>query len=539
MSTKTNCTGDRAHTLFTTTIVLTLTTLFARTIVVYYNVYLSGKIGAVGIGIFELIMSVYAFAKTAATAGVSLATTRLSAENENFSKTMRRILLICLLLGIFCALALILLAPFLCKNVLDDPPGGEAALKILAVSLPFLAMSSAFGGHFLARRKMKLYAPINICEQLIRVGLTVILLERFSRDTLAFSVASIALAITLSEVVAFLFSSFFYCLITKRTNIKPQVPTRFLHSFTRLALPVGAGALFRASLNTVYNILVPFGLRRSGASSERSLASYGIIQGMALPIILYPSALMGSLALQLVPEIASLHAQGKTGEITYIARRVLRIALLFSLTCAGVMFFFAEELSLAVFSQTDSAPFIRALAPLIPIMYLDTVSDGILKGLDLQLKVLGIGIVDSFLSLTLIYFLLPPFAMTGYIITIYAGECINTLLGQIELRRHLKLRLSFFNDLFLPMLCIALACQLTKRVFLYTVAPESVLGVTASILAAVCGGILLCILTHTVKKEELHWARKLFSFKYNPFDKNCGRRNSINATHNRTPSEKA
>ena len=491
MSTQNIQTGTRARTLLTTTIVLTLTTLFARTIVVYYNVYLSGKIGAVGIGVFELIMSVYAFAKTAATAGVSLATTRLSAENENFEKMMRRILLICLVLGLFCGGVLILIAPFLCESVLDHPPGGVAALQILAVSLPFLAMSSAFGGHFLARRKMKLYAPINICEQLIRVWLTVALLEQFSRNSLAFSVSSIALAITLSEVVAFLFSAVFYIIIKGRSSKDVIVPRRFLRSFTRLALPVGSGALFRASLNTIYNILVPFGLRRSGASSERSLASYGIIQGMALPIILYPSALMGALSLQLVPEIAALHAKGNMREINYIAERVLRIALLFSLTCAGILFFFATELSLVIFGQTDAAPFIRTLAPLIPVMYLDTVSDGILKGLDLQLKVLGIGIVDSLLSLTLIYFLLPPFAMTGYLVTIYAGECINTLLGQLELRRHLKIRLFVWRDLVLPTLCIALASQLTKHVFLSSVSLFNGVGVIASISAAVILGILL------------------------------------------------
>ena len=287
--------SERAKNLLNTTIVLTGTTLFARTIAVYYNVYLSGKIGAFGIGTFELIMSVYVFAKTASTAGVSLAATRMSAEAESgLSRTMRRILLTCFLLGSFCGATLSALAPFLCRSVLSNPPGGCAAIRILACSLPFLSMSSAFVGYFVAKRKMKLYAPVQICEQLIRVGLTIFLLEKFTNDSLAFSICSIALAITLSEIVAFVFSSLFYCFIRERTSSGGTPLKKFAKAFTRLALPVGSGALFRASLNTVYNILVPHGLKKSGTSSEKALSSYGIIQGMALPILLYPSALMSA-----------------------------------------------------------------------------------------------------------------------------------------------------------------------------------------------------------------------------------------------------
>lgn len=508
--------STRAKNLISTTVVLTATTLFARTIVVYYNVYLSGKIGSFGIGAFELIMSVYAFAKTASIAGVSLASTRMSAEEDgDFSNTMRRILSCCLTLGIVCGLILAGAAPYLSYAVLSDPPGAVVALKLLAVSLPFLSMSAAYGGYFVAKRKMRLYAPVQICEQIIRILFTIHLLEKFEDEPLEFSVCSIALAITLSEIVAFSFSAIFYRFISKsvqKTNVKTAFGV-FFRRFSRLVLPVGGGALFRASLNTIYNILVPFGLRKSGASSERSLASYGVVQGMALPIVLYPSAITGVISLQLVPEIAALHAKNEKKEITYITKRILRMTLLFSITCAVILFAFAQELSLILFQNEEAAFFIRALSPLVPVMYLDTVTDGILKGLDLQMKVLGIGIVDSIVSLTLIYLLLPPFAITGYLVTIYAGECINTLLGQIELRKHLNIRFSLKNDFIFPSLCIGCAALLCKKVFVVNNVFQNALSLTFLILCVLTLSLLFLIATRTLKAEELHWARTLLFSK--------------------------
>ncbi len=531
-------TSFRAKNLLQTTIVLTATTLFARTIAVYYNVYLSGKIGAVGIGTFELIMSIYVFAKTASSAGVSLAATRMSAEQEhNLSQTMRRILFTCFLLGGGCGIVLSLLAPFLCKVVLSNPPGGCTSLRILALSLPFLSMSSACVGYFVAKRKMRLYAPVQICEQLIRVWLTIVLLEKFTNDSLSFSICSIALAITLSEVVAFLFSVLFYLFIKQKKEREMNVPLRsFARSFTRLALPVGSGALFRASLNTVYNILVPHGLKKSGTTSDRALASYGLIQGMALPIILYPSALMGAVSLQLVPEIAGLNAQKKKKQILYITKRVLRASLLFSILCAGILFFFASELSVLLFKTTESAFYIQALAPLIPVMYLDMVTDGILKGLDLQLKVLTIGICDSLLSLALIYFLLPPFAMTGYLVTIYAGECLNTFLGQRELRRHLKIRFSLWRDIILPIFCISAGAWTIKRITVFHPLFNGfslVFGILASL--ALC--FIFLLLTQTISQEELLWARGLVASFFRKGEKvKRGEEKSKKDTQARIPS---
>ena len=67
----------RAKQLLLHTSAMTATSLLMRTIALVFQVYVAGKIGAAGIGLFQLVMSVYTLATTVAVSGVRLAATRL------------------------------------------------------------------------------------------------------------------------------------------------------------------------------------------------------------------------------------------------------------------------------------------------------------------------------------------------------------------------------------------------------------------------------------------------------------------------------
>ena len=60
--------------------VLALSGILLRTVAVSFNAYVSGRIGAEGMGLFSLVMSVYGLAVTLAASGVNLASVRMTAE---------------------------------------------------------------------------------------------------------------------------------------------------------------------------------------------------------------------------------------------------------------------------------------------------------------------------------------------------------------------------------------------------------------------------------------------------------------------------
>ena len=70
-------------------IILTITSLILRLIGMFFNSYISQKIGAEALGLYGLVMSVYAFSLTLALSGINLATTKIVSEeilnSEHFS----------------------------------------------------------------------------------------------------------------------------------------------------------------------------------------------------------------------------------------------------------------------------------------------------------------------------------------------------------------------------------------------------------------------------------------------------------------------
>ena len=129
--------------LFFTTIALTLTSFLMKTVAVWFNVYLTGLVGTVGMGIFQLIMTVYALSKTLAYGGMNLSATRLCIDDfEHTRHSMRRLLLCAGILGISAGILLYTTSNFL-SLVWIKSKSAAYSLRILAFSLPFVSLSAA------------------------------------------------------------------------------------------------------------------------------------------------------------------------------------------------------------------------------------------------------------------------------------------------------------------------------------------------------------------------------------------------------------
>jgi stage V sporulation protein B len=187
---------------------------------------------------------------------------------------------------------------------------------------------------------------------------------------------------------------------------------------------------------------------------------YGVAHGMALPVLLYPSAVLSSLASLLVPEISELRVQRQTERINSAVTRILRLSILYGIFVGGMFYAFAEPLSLRIFGDAQAARFLQILSPLVPIMYVDMSVDGLLKGLDEQKASMMYNIIDSAVCCLLVYFLLPKLAIKGYIIVLYVSEIYNFF---FSVRRLLKVTAAprpTPASIVQPLLCAACAALL-------------------------------------------------------------------------------
>lgn len=506
----------RIKVLFINVIVLTLTSLLIRTIRISFQVYLSNKMGSAGIGLFQLIMSIYFLAITFSTSGIRITTTRLVAEELAIGKGVKKAIHNCLVYGlvfsIFFAMLLYVNAQFIGVNWLGDIRT-IPSLRILSLSLPFIAISSVLSGYFTAVRRVIKASAVQIAEQLVKILITVIFLSMFISRGLEYSCIAIVLGFCTGELTTALLLFMLYRLEIRRYE-KSNEPSNNLNLIPRMlkiALPVAFGSYITSSIRTVQHLLIPFGLRQSGSSSENALSTYGTIHGMVMPVIMFPSVLLDIISEMVVPELAESQASGSKKRLNYIVNRVFNLGMMVSICVMCIFLRFSSELGYSIYNNGEAAYFIRIFAPIIPIMYMDSIVDGMLKGMGEQVSSMRYNIIESMLSLVLIYVLLPQIAITGYIITVYFSRGLNFFLSVNRLIKKSDLNISF-SKMVNSLLCI-FGSIIISNIFFYSV--ERIFGIIIinlffPITFVAVTYFLLLRLSSCITHDDLLWFKAIF-----------------------------
>ena len=498
-------------------LILVGTGLLGRSISLLFNAYVSRKVGAEGMGLFTLIMSVYGFAVTFATSGINLAVTRLCAEaigagrREDVRATLRRAVVYALLFGGIASLFLFAFAVPIGTGLLGDART-IPSLRLLACSMVPIALSSVFSGYFNAVRRVGRNAATQLFEQAVRILLTVYGLLALAPAGLTYACLALVGGSALAEFCSFFFLFLQYLLDRHRHLCGVPVgrgeglTRRMLH----VSLPVAASAYVRSGLVTVEHILIPLCLAAVAGGRSEALASYGILHGMALPLLLFPTAISSAFSGLLVPEMAESHARNETARIRYMAERAIGYTLFFSILSAGVLRACSGELGLSLYGSAEAGEFIRLLAPVAIIMYLDTTVDAMLKGLGYQVFSMGVNIADSLLSILLVCLLLPRYGAVGYVYVILLAELFNFSLSITRLHSAIGFRFSIYRYAAAPLLSVVGATSLA-RLLLPRVA--GTLGLVLHIVATIVLYLVLLMLLGGLPKSDLLWLRSLFPHK--------------------------
>ena len=496
----------RIKLFFMNAVILTVTSLFISSVSVVFSVYLSNKIGADGIGLYQLIQSIYSLAITFAASGINLAATRLVSEelargsHQGAKRAMRSCILYSLLCGVCTAAAIFYNAPYIGTVWLQDARAIKS-LYALACSLPFIAMSAALSGYFTAVRRVAKSASAQIFEQLVRMTLMVCALQLLAPSGLEYACLAVVAGGSLSELASFTYLFLLYLRDKRRYQNKDKQRHPVTRHMFGIAVPVALSSYLRMGLNTITQLMVPAGLKKSGVSGDTVLAQYGIIRGMVMPVVMFPAAFLNALAGLIVPELSESHACQDRGRINYMASHLIQVTLLFSVGVSGILLAFARPLGMALYNNRDAALFISLLAPLTIVMYFDTAVDGMLKGLDEQVSSMRYNIIDSAVSVVMLYFLLPKYGIYGYLMVIYASECLNAFLSINRLLCITDFKIRFIDWTLKPAAGILFATWLAKLVAGQTL--------VLPILAAVVFYILFLLVTNCITKDNLVLVRSI------------------------------
>ena len=232
---------------------------------------------------------------------------------------------------------------------------------------------------------------------------------------------------------------------------------------------------------------------------------------MVFPLVLFPSAVLGAFSGLLVPEFTEAHEKGDVHRIRRMAEKVLRTSLLFSLGVAGIFLSFAHEIGGGMYPGTDAGVQLARVAPLIPVMYLDSSVDAMLKGLGEQLHCMKINIADSAVSLLLVVLLLPRLGLDGYIIVLYVCELMNAALSISRLLAVTDLRVRLGHWIARPILSVILATSAVRLLSAYGGIPLIGAGGSAAtrIAAASVLYVLFTAVTGAIGKADVAFVRSV------------------------------
>ena len=445
---------------------LAIAALLMRTVSVSFNAYTATEVGAEGIGLFTLTMSLYGFFLTLATSGVSLSVTCLVADaigrrDGAYARGMlHRALGYAAVCGAAASAALFFGAPMLSRVLLRDHRT-LISLRVLALGLLPMSFSSVFSGYFIAVRRASHNAAVQVSEQWIKIALTVLLLTQM----LPMGVEYACLALVLGGVLGEMLS----CLILFTVYVIDRVRHPFggdalvekrkagMKPLFAIALPVAFGAYARSALLSLEHILIPMALASAVGGREGALASYGVLHSMAIPIVLYPMAVLSSFAGILVPEYTESLARRDERRLHRMTNESLSLSLLFAYAVCAALFLFGRELGVCLYHNADAGRYIYCLAPLVPLMYVDHVTDAMLKGIGMQVYSMVVNILDSVLSILLILLLLPRFGAMGYVFVIFIAEAFNLTCSYVCMYRKIGTGLPV-RALFRPLPPLLLSC---------------------------------------------------------------------------------
>lgn len=492
------------------TLLLASSSIFLRFCALCFQAYLASTIGAEQLGVFGIITSVGAVFATISISGVRFAATRLVAEeiskgNEYPAELMRcgfRYSAVC---GLCAGGGLYLLSEIISKSYVGDL-NAALPLRIMALSMPAISLGSCVEGYFTAKQKIFRVIMIQFVAQLVRIGFVFVAFPCFLHRGV-YPADILASGTAMGEVVfAGAMGIIYFCEMFKNRKRRDCSSKYFLRLF-KTASPLAVSAYMRTGLSSLGQVIIPSGLKKAGMTGTGAFASYGVISQMAMPVILFPMALMGALGDVLIPRLTEAQVGNKKLGINYIVNRAMRIGIMFSFGIMGIMLFFSEDLAMTIYKNEEAGQYIKIFAPLIPIIYVDCVTDGCLKGLGQQVHSMIYNVLEGVINVVLLFILLPKMALSGYVVVMYIKEIFNAVLS---VRR---LGMVSVPDTCGKITVTAIICTAGAWVFGNILLGTGAIAVRISLYCLIYTALLY--VSDAVSRDDIKWLSDFFKLRKN------------------------
>lgn len=437
------------NTIIKNVFILGISGIIAKSFDFIFRAYYSARLGSEGMGLLSLGFSLHGVMLTFSTAGLGVAVSKTASEYMEQGKI--KSVIKCMHSSLFgvSALSFIVMAiTFIFSEILADKVLGDSRVRIslcaLVPSVLFMGISYCLKGFYYAARSVSIPASSEFLEQLVKFTAIKILLDLSLPYGIEYGCAAVFGGISIGELSSCLYLSFIYLKRERaiEKTSRPDEVVRPLEPICRLlsvSIPSMITSLCCSTLRMEEEVLIISALKRGGMSHSAALSALGIMKGMAMPLLVMPLNLIGSVTSLLVPEIsrAGIHSRER---LRSKAGRIYKTGMPLGFLVGAIFLLFGEEITTLVYGKPDAAKLVVYLAPLCPIMFADSLSCSILNGLGKQSRMLVFFLLDFCLRFTLIYFTVPKWQMAAFCIMVVASNIFTCALSCTSVERLTSLK---------------------------------------------------------------------------------------------------
>ena len=428
--------------LITGTVILTLTGLLSRFIGFFYRIFLSNAFGAEGMGIYQLIAPVLALSFALTASGIQTAISKYVASEtstRDYHTSFRTLIagfLMAMALSIACALGIYLYADFIAVTFLLESRTAPL-LRIIALSIPMATVHSCINGYFYGIRRTAIPAISQLAEQIFRVGSVYLIYYHFRQHnmqpTISFAVAGLVIGESASMIVSVV------AILARAHHVFPSAPPAFRITYRRictqllrLAAPLSANRLVLNLLQSIEAIYIPNKLMAYGLNNADALGVYGVLTGMSLPLILFPSAITNSISVLLLPIVSEADASGNKEAVRRAILTSIRYCLLLGFACTAMFLILGRPAGRLLFHSELAGSFILTLSFICPFMYIASTLGSILNGLGKTIQTFLFSVVSLLLRLLFVFLAIPLYGIRGYLWGMLASQMLQTFLCTVS-----------------------------------------------------------------------------------------------------------
>ena len=433
------------HPLLTGAILLTLAGLLSRMIGFFYRIFLSHTIGAEGLGLYQLIFPIYALTFSLTVAGIQSAISRyvaaVSIRNPAGAHPDRRPgsitylyagLALSLLLSFLCTFFLYRYAETLALYVLKESRC-VPLLKILSFTVPFGAVHACINGYYYGLQETSVPAVSQLLEQLARVGGVYLMYCVASEQGKPVTIEMAVWGLVIGEIVSVLYSVTFTRFHASRGGLSGA-----MGQLITMAAPLTVSRVLINLFQSAEAILIPGKLQEFGYRADEALSVYGVLTGMAMPMILFPAAIANSVSVMLLPAISE--AQAKQ-DLVYIKKAVKKscfYCLVLGLSCTFIFLLLGRFLGQIMFANQLAGTFIMVLGWICPFLYLTTTLSSILNGLGRTGTTMLLNLVSSGIRIFFVAFLIPSMGIKAYLFGMLVSHLFDSGAAILILRKAIR-----------------------------------------------------------------------------------------------------